>query len=208
MARKIHGSDEPFDKRIKEIVGKQKREVEGRTPEEWRERLKEKYPTSTEWVATTADERRGRIDGVVLVTIAKKLGMKPESTKYLSPKEFYILGTILYGTDDVLEKKIQEEGIREERKQDSHLWSVDRWRSEVQKEISPEEWVAFQAKDLVRRLIGGRQIKGLGGIFGMEISGRGSFLHHLYVGKEIYGKENEVIKRAIEKYERDGAVAK
>ena len=208
LAKKLHGSDESFDTRIKEIVIKQKTEVEARTPEEWITRLKEKYPTSTERVEMTADEKRGRIDGLMLLIIAKKLEMNPESTRYLSPKEFYILGTIVYGMDDILEKKIQEETIRVDRKQDSHLWSVDKWRSEVQKEISPKQWVTFRVKDITKHFIGGRQIKNLGGIFGMKLLGRGTFLHHLYLGKEIYGKDNKIINDAIEQYERDGVSAK
>ena len=158
-------------------------EVEERTPEQWREKIKETY-TVERWVNL---KNRGRsktkIENLGLSAIARIFGIQGDPN--FNRVVYLNTGRQIYGDDPVILKAIEVE----ER-------TPEQWREVIKGKYTAEQWIGLQTKEREEMKIDGHKLHSIAGIFGIQGDPTSNRAVHLKLGEKIY-ENDPVITAAV-----------
>ncbi len=172
----------PDNKLIKEKLA-----IENRTPEEWRNSIREAV-TANEWLEMTKEDHSNlSFDGWTLSEIAALFGITGGLTRHGKP--FLQLGAAIFPEDPAIKKEL----LMSER-------TLEEWRVATQAKTTPEKWLAMSSRERRDFDVDGRKFTMLCSMFGIPSTTKGKVTAFLLLGQAIF-PDSALIKNEVKKAE-------
>ena len=183
LGKKIYGEDnDVIKKELEKIIEKNKEY----SKEKLRQEILKQFPTAKNWSSLTQVKKREvKIFGLGLRSISNKFGV--DGNPNSSNEVYLFLGKEIYGEDEIEKIEIQKK---------------DRLKQEILKQFpTAEDWVKLKFREKIEIKIFGLGLQAIATKFGVAGNPVGLHEDQLFLGKKIYGEDNDVIKKELQKIE-------
>lgn len=154
-------------------------------PEKLKAELRKRY-TAEQWVGLSLKEKRAiRIGGLGLEGLGKVLGHKGSPASYM--KDHLRIGERVFDPEDV--EKYMRAMLNDFAKQEELGDDLQKWREEIKKQYTREQWVSIRGMRRRDVVICGKGVMSLATMFGIQGNALGKSEVFKELADAIFGKE-------------------